>query len=364
MKKLLLALLFISSLAFGQATVLMPLPRFQAFDATGVPLLNGCLFTYSAGTNTPQPTYTDSTGGTPNANPVILDTLGSASIWMTTNQSYKLVLWSPGSPANATCSNGAQLWSQDNVNGFLTTITNLGGDAAINLVAGPHGGYVSTVDVAAVISNNNTGEMQFQIADSGPFGWRFCTLFGGSSCPFKIAAGAVDQFVDFGSTTNTVTIGATADTALQINGSGAGHSTGTGLYAITSGGHNGDARWLDTTATPYGFSMVFQAAGTTPFFLAGGAPTGSIHVNADGSTIVPNAVVTGTSSNTDQAGTCVLGTSCGPAVTFANTYAVAPICVATDQTGANAVKAVVTTSTLTLTGTGTDTLDYVCVPRH
>ena len=280
MKKLLL-FLFLSTLAFGQATVLMPLPRFIALDVTGAPLLNGCLYTDAAGTTNPQATYTDSTGGTPNANPVILDSLGSASVWFATNESYKLVLYSPGSPANSTCSNGTVQWSQDNVTGLLTTISSPTGDATFT-VTGTGGGHTSTGVFAAVVSNGNNGEVQTQITNSTPFGYRLCFTYGGSSCVFKIAGATPTNFFDIGSTTNTVTVSGPADTALQVNTNNGSYAGGLSLQAISSGSHNGDVRIADTTATPYGFSFVFSNANTTPVFIAGGTPTGTLNTTAAG----------------------------------------------------------------------------------
>jgi hypothetical protein len=56
-----------------QAVTLSPSPKMQFFTAAGVPLVGGKLFTYASGTTTvPLATYTDSTGNTANANPVIL----------------------------------------------------------------------------------------------------------------------------------------------------------------------------------------------------------------------------------------------------------------------------------------------------
>lgn len=66
---------------------------FQTYsDANGNPLSGGKIYTYLAGTTTPQATYTDSTGGTPNTNPVILDSSGRAAIWLDPTLSYKFVL--------------------------------------------------------------------------------------------------------------------------------------------------------------------------------------------------------------------------------------------------------------------------------
>lgn len=70
---------------------LTPSPKMQ-FLQDGEPLAGGKVWTYEAGTTTPLATYTDSTGGTPNANPVILDAQGRASIWLDSATLYKFVV--------------------------------------------------------------------------------------------------------------------------------------------------------------------------------------------------------------------------------------------------------------------------------
>lgn len=71
---------------------LAPLTIYQAFYPNGSPLAGGQLFTYVAGTSTPQATYTDSTGSTPNTNPVILNASGQANLWLNPALTYKFVL--------------------------------------------------------------------------------------------------------------------------------------------------------------------------------------------------------------------------------------------------------------------------------
>src|SRR5215467_12704303 len=88
-------LVFLLALAFSayaQTTAgLMPPPKFQAWTNAGIPC-SGCqVFTYAAGSSTLQASYTDSTGGVANSNPVILDAFGRASIWLG-SQAYKIVL--------------------------------------------------------------------------------------------------------------------------------------------------------------------------------------------------------------------------------------------------------------------------------
>lgn len=65
--------------------------KFHSTKADGTDNAAGKIFTYAAGTTTPQATYTTSGGGTPNANPVILDGTGRASIYLDPGLSYKFV---------------------------------------------------------------------------------------------------------------------------------------------------------------------------------------------------------------------------------------------------------------------------------
>jgi len=71
---------------------LAPLPIFRAFTANGAPLAGGLLYTYAAGTTTPLATYTDQSGVTPNANPVVLDANGQANVWLKSGLTYKINL--------------------------------------------------------------------------------------------------------------------------------------------------------------------------------------------------------------------------------------------------------------------------------
>ena len=66
----------------------------QFFTDGGSPLSGGKLYTYAAGTTTPQVTYTSSSGSTAQANPIILNSAGrvpSGEIWLT-SAPYKFLL--------------------------------------------------------------------------------------------------------------------------------------------------------------------------------------------------------------------------------------------------------------------------------
>lgn len=83
----------------------MPVPRQQFFDNNGDPLAGGLLDSYLAGTTTRSNTYSDAALTTPNANPVVLDSAGRASIFLDA-LSYKFVLKTSG---------GVTIWTQDEV---------------------------------------------------------------------------------------------------------------------------------------------------------------------------------------------------------------------------------------------------------
>lgn len=68
----------------------------QFFDNNGVILSGGKIYTYAAGTTTPAASYTDHTGATPHANPIILDSAGKVpggQIWLIDGSEYKFVIY-------------------------------------------------------------------------------------------------------------------------------------------------------------------------------------------------------------------------------------------------------------------------------
>ncbi len=107
---------------------LLPNPKQQYFDANGNPLAGGKLYTYAAGTTTPKATYQDAAGTTPNANPIILDSLGQAVIFW--NGSYKVKLNTPAD---------ALVWTVDNITtpdvGLRTDLASNAGGMGSKLVA-------------------------------------------------------------------------------------------------------------------------------------------------------------------------------------------------------------------------------------
>jgi hypothetical protein len=66
----------------------------QFLDNSGNPLTGGLLYTYAAGTTTPQTTYTTAVGTTPNSNPIVMDAAGrlESEVWLTGAVAYKFIL--------------------------------------------------------------------------------------------------------------------------------------------------------------------------------------------------------------------------------------------------------------------------------
>jgi hypothetical protein len=147
----------------------------QFFDANGVPLSGGKLYTYVAGTTTPQATYTSSSGLTPNANPIILNSEGRVpgtnEVWLDSAVSYKLILQTSAS---------VQLWSADDLSG----IAGLGN--ALSVASGGTG--VSSNTAYAVLCGGTTATNPIQsIASVGTAG-QVLTSNGASALPTMQAA--------------------------------------------------------------------------------------------------------------------------------------------------------------------------------
>jgi hypothetical protein len=121
----------------------------QFFTNTGAVLTGGKLYTYQAGTTTPQVTYTTSAGNVARTNPVVLDAAGrvpgSGEIWVLP-VSYKFVLRD---------ANDVLIATYDNVfgaNAFV--VTNYTGDGST--VGYFVSGNVVSVYINGIYQNRNT----------------------------------------------------------------------------------------------------------------------------------------------------------------------------------------------------------------
>jgi hypothetical protein len=66
----------------------------QFLDNSGDPLTGGLLYTYAAGTTTPETTYTTALGTTAHTNPIVMDAAGrlESEVWLTGEVAYKFIL--------------------------------------------------------------------------------------------------------------------------------------------------------------------------------------------------------------------------------------------------------------------------------
>lgn len=125
-----------------------PVPFLQFFDANGVPLAGGKLYTYVAGTNTPLATYTSYAGTTANTNPVIMDSAGRASVWLASGM-YKFILKD---------ANDVLIYTTDNITGAYggqqPSITATSGQTVFTVLPYTTGGS-AIVAVNGLVQNYN-----------------------------------------------------------------------------------------------------------------------------------------------------------------------------------------------------------------
>ena len=132
----------------------------QFFDSNGVPLAGGRLYTYAAGTTTPETSYTASDGLTANSNPIILNSAGRVSgtteVWLTITTAYKFVLKTDAD---------VQLWSADDISGIagvgnpLPVSSGGTGRATATAYAVICGGTTATGSFQSVASVGTTGQV-------------------------------------------------------------------------------------------------------------------------------------------------------------------------------------------------------------
>jgi hypothetical protein len=127
----------------------------QFFTNSGVPLSGGKLYTYAAGTTTPQVTYTSLSGNTNHTNPIILDSAGrvpGGEIWLDP-QPYKFLLKD---------SNDVLIATYDNISGIgsesyqVQNFTGTGSQTVFTLSAAPVNENRTFIYINGVYQQKNT----------------------------------------------------------------------------------------------------------------------------------------------------------------------------------------------------------------
>ena len=124
----------------------------QFFNSNGNPLSGGFIYTYEAGTSTPQATYTTNAGNIQHSNPIQLDAAGrvpGGEIWITFGASYKFVIKDK---------DNVLIGTYDNIAGFYGNVvqdyTGTGTQTVFALPAGVTGVY--NIFINGVYQNKNT----------------------------------------------------------------------------------------------------------------------------------------------------------------------------------------------------------------
>lgn len=309
---------------------------------TGAASGTGTVTSFSAGNLSPLFTTSVATSTT---TPALTFTLASAA-------QNSVFAGPPSGGAGLPSFQTAPTISAANMNSFPTLNQNTTGTAA----------SWTTARLLAGNSVNGTGNVPFAnkfivqgTADSGLSGAQFMGALG---------SGLLKNTT----TTGVLSIAFSSDViALWTGGCNSGtFLRGDGACAAGGGGT------VTTSGSPTtGFIPLFSAAAVIGnSHLNDGVTTASVITSTE-NIAAPAFIGTGsgaliqtqTASNTDLAGALTL--SGGSATyTFAGTYVSSPICVASDSTAVNAVKASASTTVLTLTGTGTDVVSYICVGRN
>lgn len=111
--------------------VIATIPKYQ-FSSNGVPMVDGTLETYLAGSTTPEPTYQNQALSIANTNPIVLDSRGECVLWLDSTKQYKFILKNK---------QGAIQWTQDNISGatggnFMSDLAASSGASLVGLAQG------------------------------------------------------------------------------------------------------------------------------------------------------------------------------------------------------------------------------------
>ena len=296
MRKLAIAVALLCALGGATSAQVSPIPFVKPtyLDNNGRPC-SGCkLYSYIAGTSTPQATYSDPSGTFPNANPTILDAAGRANIYLSAF-GYKLVLQS---------SAGSTIWTVDKVvvsaiallssNNVWTGTNTWNASAIFNSSATFNTGFTSTgpnvLNGGGTLNGTYLGSPIFSgtpnlsggfVATTGSFSGKITSTLVTGTAPFAIASTTVVPNLNvsqllgctwsvpcpIGSTTPST--GAfttlTVSTSLVLNAPTTGTGVqGTGSKLLSSGTNSGvtgkilcnDATAAATDTCALGFSKI------------------------------------------------------------------------------------------------------------
>lgn len=395
LKRLSTAFLLCGAALAQNAANIMVNPEFLALDNNGVPVAGAKLCAYSAGTLSPKDTYTDATGMTQNANPVIMDSAGRAKIYGTGN--YKFVLQQPGTTTD--CTTGAVIWTVDgyfviNQNPTFGSViattfnaTATGATAAFQqssgtfVITGAGNASFQTVVATTTFNSLATGSTAAFQQGSGTF-----TITGAGNAAFQSVASNYTSYVGLSAAPTAPGAGFAFvyyDTTLgqiryNLGGAGWGslptvpgantqliYNSGGAFAASSHLTFAADTLTLGGNSTTGVVAPLFNAinTGSDHVFQTN---TGTMYITGAGDSafqsVTANHLLTGTSSNTDTAGTVTLsGGTFTQNWPSGHVFSSNPVCIGNDFTANNSVSAAGHATNLVFNGTGSHVVQYVCV---
>lgn len=269
----------------------------QFFTNSGAPLSGGLLYTYAAGTTTPQATYTTAAGTTANSNPIVLNSAGrlDSEVWLTSTLTYKFILKDSGGVTIATyddipgigsvsgLTTGTSILSGNGSGGFsnVTIGSNLSfvGGTLSATTGGSGAGTVTSVALTAPTAFTVTGS---PVTSTGTLALTY------SGTPVPVSSGGTGTST---LTTNSVVLG-NGTSAVQFV------APGTAGNVLVSDG----ATW---TSGPNAGSTTALAIGTYCFARATSFPSGTIYPGDTiaGSYLIPSGTYNLVSYTTTMPGT-------------------------------------------------------------
>lgn len=273
-----------------------PKPQFEL--ASGVPAVGNLLFFYVAGSvNTKQDTYTNSTGGSANTNPIVLNSLGQPpnEIWFTDGLVYKVVY----APAGDTDPPSSPIWTIDNLRGINDSLT-LQQDQWVafggvpTFVSGTSftlvGDQTSTLHAGRRIKTTNSGGTVYSIIKTSVFGVLTTITVANDSGVLDSGLSAVSYGI-----------------LSRINPSIPG------MTEIWDSGGNEILRFVPTASAVNGIAIVNAATGQPPVITTSGEANNNLDVRASGTGVfrIQDPV-----DSTKRAGFDVSGISSGTARLF------------------------------------------------
>lgn len=231
-------------------------------DGDGLPIAGGKLHSYAAGTSDELATYADASG-TPNTNPVILDSNGRATIWIDPAFAYKFVLtdaddnvlrtrdgvrWIPnGSVGTAALAAGAVTNEKLGANSVSEGKLQDGSVTANKLGAGAVG---SGKIAAGAVTNDKTdnyglvppGVTAPYFGAAAPDGWLLCNGAAVSRTTYAALFAAIGEACGEGDGSTTFNLPDLRGRFLRgVDGGASVDPDAAGRTAMATGGNTGDA---------------------------------------------------------------------------------------------------------------------------